>query len=534
MAILKPTSPPQFTRLSDYVFHYAEERPLEEAIVFGEERISYAKLAQKVELCALSLVANGVKNGDRVAVLSTSRPEHFIVFLATAMIGGVWVGLNPRHTVEELQYVIGDTEPRILFSISGFEQRSYQPVLQDLRAAFTPEVVVTFDGGFQGLSAKYESFLEDGKIIPRTQLQGARTTVKTTDPAAIIYTSGSSGRPKGVVLSHLSLILGYLIQYSHWGVSPLRIVNNLPINHIASLGDLSIYSLIAGGTVIYMERFVASQMLKVLERERISFLQQFPTQFQLLLDDPGYLHTNLSHLRVIAWGGAATSRDLITRLQRVGARLYNSYGLTECGAPIFFTDDNASIDVLADTIGRPDPAYAVRIADELGRQVPSGETGEILVCGKTFMSGYLNKPGQTAETLLADGWLRTGDVARSGADGNYELIGRLKEMYKSGGYSIYPREIETVLERHSAVAMAAVVAVPDPLYQEVGHAFLVAKPAVTKDAAAIAGYCRQYLANYKIPKQFSFLDKLPMLPNGKVDKRALRNFVLQRAGEVNG
>src|SRR5262249_2593618 len=204
-----------------------------------------------------------------------------------------------------------------------------------------------------------------------------------------IYTSGSSGIPKGVILSHHSFIGGYLVQYRHWGITPLRVLNNLPINHIASLGDLSIYCLIAGGTIVYMERFIPSQMLKLLEAERISFLQQFPTQFQRLLDQPEFSDADLSNLKVIAWGGAAVPPDLIGRLQNTGARLYNSYGLTECGGPVFFTNDNASVDVLAESVGQPDPGFKVQLADEAGRAVRSGEPGEILLRGTTFMSGYL-------------------------------------------------------------------------------------------------------------------------------------------------
>lgn len=515
---------PDFSLLSDYVFHHAGVQPEQEAMVFAGQRIRYQDLARDIRSCARGLLAKGLARGDRVAMLSTPRPEHVVVFLATTMIGGIWIGLNPRHRGEELGHVIDDAKPRILFSICEFRERSYRQDLAQLKAEFDfLQTIVTLDEAISGLSTDYSDFLRSAPLDAQAadRLEQAERAVETNDAAVVIYTSGSTGRSKGAVLSHRSLIVGYSVQYEHWPASPLRTINNLPINHIASLGDLTTFSLMTGGTIVFMDHFSAADTLELLEREKITFLQQFPTQLQLILDVPRFPEFDLSSLQIIAWGGASASRDLVRRLGDIGARLYNSYGMTECGAPILFTDDGAGIDILAETVGRPDPRFSVRIVDQAGQPVPPGQAGEIQLRGEIMMLGYLNRPEETAEVFSFDGWFRSGDVAVCLPDGNFKLVGRLKEMFKSGGYSIFPREIEMLLERHPIIATAVVIAVPDPLYQEVGCAFLLAKPESPKDLSDVIGYARARLANYKIPKRFEFVDRLPLLPNGKIDRQSL-------------
>ena len=227
-------------------------------------------------------------------------------------------------------------------------------------------------------------------------------------------------------------------------------------------------------------------------------------------------------MQLIIWSGSAAPRDLILQLREICPNLSSSYGLTESVGSVTYAVGTDDLDILADTIGFPCPAYEFRLASPEGVEVGVGEPGEIQVRGDFIMLGYWNRPEATSEAIDAEGWLHTGDLGVSRPDGAIRLIGRLKEMFKSGGYNVYPREIEIALESHPAVRLAAVIGVPDPVYSEVGHAFVVAD-GITE--AELREHCRTRLANYKVPKRFTIRSDLPLLPIGKIDKRALRATV---------
>jgi acyl-CoA synthetase (AMP-forming)/AMP-acid ligase II len=227
-------------------------------------------------------------------------------------------------------------------------------------------------------------------------------------------------------------------------------------------------------------------------------------------------------VQLIIWEGAAAPADLVETLRAKCPAVANAYGMTETVGSVTFTYDSDDIDVLANTVGWPVPEYLVRIAGPDGQPAVPGTPGEVQVKGGFVTRGYWNRPDATEALFTSDGWLRTGDQAVERSDGAYRLIGRLKEMYKSGGYNVYPREIEQVLEGHPDVAMAAVIGVPDPLYQEVGHAFVLPHPERVLTAAVLERLCRDRLANYKVPKRFTITSGLPLLPVGKIDKQALR------------
>jgi fatty-acyl-CoA synthase len=267
-----------------------------------------------------------------------------------------------------------------------------------------------------------------------------------------------------------------------------------------------------------MESFDPVGSLDAIERERLNVWGGVPTMLQLCVETPGFDRRDLSSLEYVLWGGAAAPRPLLERLARLGVKLATSYGMTESTGSVTYTDLDADLDTLAETVGRPHPGYQVRLAREDGRPCAPGEEGEIRVRGDFVMLGYFNRPEATAETLDAEGWLHTGDVAVARADGNWRLVGRKSEMFKSGGYNVYPREIEIALESHPGVAMAAVVGVPDPLYQEVGHAFVLPRGDTEPSEAELRAFLRERLANYKVPKRLFVRRELPMLPIGKIDR----------------
>ncbi len=518
--------PPELERFGDYLDLHAERSPKAEAAVLGNWRLSYAELAARVEACARALLASGLAKGDRVAVLTTPRPEYLIVFLALARIGAVWVGLNPRYTRAELDFIVGDAEPSLLIGLVGFENRDYRDDLAALLGSH-PSIrrLLTVAGAMDG-ATPFEAFLGEGASTGEDAYEVARAAVTLADPLCIVYTSGTTGTPKGAMLSHRSFVRCYTTQYRHWPVDPLRTLSNLPVNHIGGVGDIGGYCLVGGGAQVFMERFDPQGALETIERERVTVWLQMVSQFQRVAALPDFDRRDLSSLELVAWGDAVMPVPLVRRLKSKAPRVTNSYGLSEACGPLTYVDSDASLEVLSQTIGRPAAEFELRLADADGATVPAGKPGEIQVRGDFVMSGYFRRPEATAQALDAQGWLHTGDLAVERPDGNWQIVGRLKEMFKSGGYNVYPREIETVIEAHPQVDLAAVVGLPDPVFQEVGHAFVLCADDADIDANELEAFCRERLANYKVPKRFYLRDAFPLLSTGKVDKARLREEAL--------
>lgn len=523
------TLPPTFPRISDYVAHYAERTPDAEAMVLDGERISYRVFNNRIDALASALIAAGVKRGDRVATLSTPSPDFFLAFLATASIGAIWVGMNPRYQLEELAYVAGDSEPVILLARSRMDGRDYAGDLLALKAR-TPSIrqLVIFERDSDHIpngAVAFGDFLEAGVSLSGDTMIAQRDASGGRDACMIVYTSGSTGKPKGALLHHEGIVGFSVQQHGIWPVSPMRALNYFPINHIGCVVDVSTPTLTAGGTIVFLEHFSPRRSLELMQDEKVSFWGSVPSTFQLQFADPDFDTFDLSSVQMVMWGGAVMPRELIERLFGYDVPLATNYGLTESGSAITIVPPSRDIDLLSGTVGYPFPGTEVRLVDSDGNTVADGESGEILARSIYNMLGYWNRPEATAETLLPGGWLATGDIGRRNPDGSYSIVGRVKEMYKSGGYNVYPREVETVLESHPAVEMAAVVSTADPVWQEVGVAYIL--PGGDLDLGHLKAFCRGRLANYKQPKRFVVLEELPLLPIGKVDKVALR----KRAGD---
>jgi fatty-acyl-CoA synthase len=528
--------PPLLERISDYVDHYARLTPAADAMVLDDRRVTYAEQQQLVDAIARGLIAAGIAHGDRVATLATPHPDFWLLFLATASIGAIWVGLNPRYQLDEYRYVVGDCEPSLLFTRTRIGERDFASDLACLAgSAGAPRqtVVLNGDPGLPGASS-FDEFIARGRSVADTELAARRAGVAAMDPALIVYTSGSTGRPKGALLPHRGLARCCRNQMRYWRANPVRVVNFLPINHIGCVGDLSSWCLVAGGCIVFLEKFDASESMRLVVRERCTVWGGVPTTIVMCLALPEFPQYDLSSLQLILWSGAAAPAETVRRLRTICPRLSNSYGLTETVGSVTFAGPCDDVELLAETVGFPVEDYEFRLVDTAGRAVPRGEPGEVVVRGDFVMRGYWHRPQETADTIDADGWLHTGDLALERPDGAIKLVGRLREMYKSGGYNVYPREIEQVLEAQPGVAMAAIVSVPDPVFGEVGHAFVLRAPDTLPDASALDAACRSRLANYKIPKRITIADELPLLPIGKLDKRRLRERALEAVMQVAG
>lgn len=508
--------PSEVCRLDEFISYWALQSPDACACTLGDIRLSYAELQQRVDQIAKALLASGVCKGGRVAVLSPPNLDFLVCFLATASIGGIWLGLNPRYQIEELSYVMQDSAPLILLTRTHIEGRDFRKEIISLQKTPGLATIVALDDGAPLADVMSRTNFERlADHISDAALLEARDAVDGFDPCLIVYTSGSTGRPKGALLHHHGIARFSTAQNALWSVSPAIALNYFPINHVACVCDISMPILAEGGTIVFMEQFDPALSLELIESEGVTFWASVPSTFQMQIGLPNFASYDLSSVQLIAWGGAAAPEPLIRRLLTICPNLATNYAMTETMV-ITALPPTSDIEDLSGCVGSAFPGVEIKLIQSDGTESLLGHPGEICVRSDYNLAGYWQRPDSTAEAMSEDGFFKTGDLAVQHKNGNYRIVGRIKEMYKSGGYNVYPREIEMVLESHPDVAMAAVVSKPDPLWQEVGIAYLVTNGDL--DPNTLAEYCRTRLANYKIPKKFIIETSLPLLPVGKIDK----------------
>ncbi len=448
--------------------------------------------------------------------------------MTVAPIGAIWTGYHPRYKLAEFRHVTALAEPKIIVAPRHLHGRDYAEELAALVAEHPcVEHLVMADAPLDGALAE-DAFLAAGEAVDDDALERARAATGIEDTAVLIFTSGTTGRPKAAMVKHRALLTGSAVELEHWPSQRPRVLHMMPVNHIAGVGMTGVYGIWAGGTLVFQDRFEPGDLLRLIEAEGIEHLLGSPVQFHMMAGHPDLARRDLSSIRHWTWGGAPMAVDLVARIDALPGALRTSYGMTELGLYVTFTDADASFEVLSRTIGRPHAGFEIRVADGEGNLTPAGGTGEIQARGDWLFAGYWRDPAATAQAHTADGWFRTGDVVKVHVDGNLEIVGRTKEMFISGGFNIYPREIELAIEEHPATGLVAVLGVPDEVFGEVGHAFVEPKPGQALDSAELKAWCNERLANYKVPKIFEVRAELPRLPIGKIDKQALRRELAGR------
>ncbi len=519
-AVLKTAN--SMERIDEVTLVHAARTPSAPCISFEGRHWRYDEVDALVDTLSAGLARAGIRPGHRVAVLSTPRPEYLLCLLAISRAGGVYVGVNPRYTAAEVARLVVSVRPQLIISLREFEGRSFGELFEQAEALADLPPIVHFDGvdacvaAIDSLPIKPvdPSTADDVDNAGRDQMLRC---------AAIVFTSGTTGRPKAAMLTHEGLLLAAAVQHERLNPPQPRYLCNLPINHVGCLMNLTLGALVAGGSVVFQERFAPEQTLRLIADEKVTCWLQVPAMFHECVQHIRFTPRLLGHLRSICVGGGAPSLSTIKRLRSIGARVFVEYGQTETSSSATYSDDGADDQVLSRCIGRFDPRFKFRIADGTGRTSAIGDVGEIQGTGPLIFSGYFGDPDATRAAFTEDGWLRTGDLATARADGNIELKGRLKEMIKSGGYNVYPREVEMALEDHPAVSQVVVLGLPDERFGETVHAALVVRGSAPA-RADLESYCRRTLANYKVPKSFRLMGSFPLLPNGKVDRVRTREL----------
>ena len=514
-------------RIGDCLSFWAGRSPDAEALVSDDIRLTYRQLSERVSELSRALIAAGVERGDRVAVVGPPGLEVVTAFLAAADIGAVFVGLNPAGTVEEWRRCLVNAQPTVIFAAGEYDGRHVAGLVGPLTDELArPCRLVGFDRSGQGGSgARQEGFTETGGEVSESVWMARRAQVEPGDPALIVYTSGSTGRPKGAVLTHRSALAGMTAQARHLGLgSASRSLMHIPISHFGSVGNVLLSTLVAGGTVCTLERFTPRSTLELIERERVSVWGQVPTMFLMQLALSSFDSFDLSSVSTVFFSGSAIPAETVRRLSRLGATLFTGYGGTEMSGPVSLSGPDATLAELCETVGVPLPEFEVVILTGGGRPVGQGTVGEVCVRGACLFAGYYRDPEASAAVFDRDGWYHSGDLGLIDSGGRLRLVGRFGDGFRSGGVTVYPREIELVLEQHPAVAAACVVELADPLFQHVAHGFVVAAPGAEADPDELQDHCRERLINYKVPKTVRVLDELPTLTVGKIDRAALRRL----------
>lgn len=513
----------------------AQQHGSRPAIVDGDITLTYADLLQRSEQVARSLIALNVQAGDRVALWAPNVYEWIVAACGVHAAGAILVPLNTRMKGAEAADILERSGAKLLFCIGDFLQQHYPALLRDCRPATLAHVVVLrgqprADVAQSGDHA-WENFLALGQAVPVQQVHEREAALHADSTADLMFTSGTTGRPKGVMAAHGPTIRAFDEWARVVGLTPddrYLIVN--PFFHTFGYKAGWVAAFVQGATVYPEQVFDAEAVLQRIARDRISFLPGPPTLFLTMLAHPRLQEFDLSSLRSSVTGAASVPPVLIRRMrEELGiANVTTAYGLTECGGCATVCDPADSVETVASTCGRALPGTEVRCVDEAGADVPPGQPGEVLLRGYHIMQGYFEDEAATRETIDAEGWLHTGDVGVLDDNGYLRITDRLKDMFIVGGFNCYPAEIERLLADHPDIAQVAVVGVPDERMGEVGCACIITRSGQPLDSAELIAWARAHMANYKVPRYVLNFESFPVNASNKVVKRELQQLALAR------
>ncbi len=497
------------------------------AVIDDEVRLSFLAVRQQMVQIARALLADGIEPGDRVALWAPNSAGWIAAALGIMATGARLVPLNTRFKGSEAAFILERSAARTLICVDGFLGLDYVSMLRDEgRPLSALERTVILEGAGKDGADSWDEFLARGVGVDESEVLGRIEAIGPDDPSDVMFTSGTTGHPKGVMLRHGASLRGYEAYNEGYCLGRGdRTMIVTPFFHCFGYKAGWMLALMTGATSVPMRVFEPGAALAMIEEQQITHTAGPPTMFWAMLDHPSRPQRDISSLRVAVASAAYVPVDLIRRMQdELGLDwAMTGYGLTEAHAIVAITHPDDPPDVVANWSGRPLRGVDVRIVDDEGHDVPLGERGELLVRGFGVMDGYFDDPEGTAAVIDAEGWLHTGDIAYADEEGFLKVCDRKKDMYLMGGFNVAPAEVEGMLVDWEKIAGAAVVGLPDPQWGEVGAAFVVPAAGVTLTADEVVAWARVHMANFKVPRRVEIVDSLPLNATGKVIKSELRD-----------
>jgi acyl-CoA synthetase (AMP-forming)/AMP-acid ligase II len=519
-----PTTPWQTIPelLDDSCARYADL----EALVDGDVRLTYAQLGERVDEAARAHMAWGLAKGDRFSVWAPNIWEWPVVALGGHKSGALLVPINTRFKGREAAYVLQRARSKVLFTVTDFLDVDYVALLRSAHEELPDlEHIVVLRGPVPEGCLSLDDYLARASEVDEAARAERSASVHGDDLCHILFTSGTTGAPKGAMLVHSAICK----TYSAWSdIVGLRAGDRFlvvfPFLHSAGLHSGILACIMKGACNVPHPVFDVPSVMRRVVDERISVLPGPPAVFQSILGHPDLARFDMSSLRLAITGAAAVPVSLVHAMRdTLGFEtVITGYGLTECSGTATMCRHDDDPETIANTSGRAIPDLEVLVVDEHGKEVPRGTPGEIVIRGYNVMRGYLDDPEQTAAAIDEDGWLHSGDVGVMDERGYVQITDRVKDMFIVGGFNAYPAEIENLMARHPAIAQVAVVGIPDERLGEVGMAFVVPRGDAQADPAEIIAWCRDEMANYKVPRRVELVSELPLNASGKVRKFELR------------
>ena len=525
-----------------------QRRPETDALVYADRglRYSYKEFNEVVERCARALIALGLEKGDHVAVWAQNVPEWVTLQFATGKTGTVLVTINPAYKANELRYVLEQSDAAVLFLTEGVKDANFVRILQravpDLAEAESGEieglphlknVVLIGDeaGSVPGLTP-YREFVRGAEDVPEEDLRRRRDSLSADEVINMQYTSGTTGFPKGVQLTHANIVKNAFHIGECMELGPEdRVCIPVPFFHCFGcvLGTLN--TVTHEGTMVPVENFDAEAVLKAVHEERCTALLGVPTMFIAELEHPDFEQYDTSSLRTGIMAGSPCPIEVMKKVVNVmgASEITIAYGQTESSPVITQTRTDDPIELRVSTVGRKLPEVEVKIVDvETGEEAGTGEQGDLCTRGYHVMKGYYKMEDRTREVIDEDGWLHTGDLATMDDNGYVKITGRAKDMIIRGGENVYPREIEEFLYTHPEISDVQVYGVPDQKYGEQVAAAVIPKSGASLTEEDVKEFCRENIAQYKVPEYVDFVEEYPMTASGKIQKYKLREASIER------
>jgi acyl-CoA synthetase (AMP-forming)/AMP-acid ligase II len=496
-----------------------------EGLVDGDLRLSFDELIEEGDRVAGALVSTGIEPGDRIGIWAPNIAEWVFAALGAHRCGAVVVPLNTRFKGDEAAYILRTAGARMLFTVTDFLGTNYVELLRSAERVPSLEEVVVLRGAVAPDTTSFDEFTARATSADIAVARERGDAVQPDDLCDILFTSGTTGRPKGAMLRHGPTVRAF----DEWAsVVGLRegdrylIIN--PFFHAFGLKAGILASLIKGSTMVPHLVFDVPSVMKRVPEERISMLPGPPAIYQSILDHPDLDQFDMSTLRLAVTGAAAVPVEMIKRMRNELAfeNIVTGYGLTESTGIATMCRHDDDPETIANTSGRAISGVEVIVADDDGNEVALGAPGEVLVRGYVVMKGYFGDPDATAATIDRDGWLHTGDIGVMDERGYLRITDRLKDMFIVGGFNAYPAEIENIMMGNPTVGQVAVVGVPDQRLGEVGYAYVIPRAGAVVDVDELVAWCREHMANYKVPRTIEVVDAFPLNASGKVLKYQLR------------